>query len=123
MDRDVWLKFITQFSNVCGASPVNNQILLFFEHNSHFDDGIIRKMLYKNIQPFVIKSREYINDQPNDNGPNYKLKSLYNVAKSPWMLKYGTTMSSPHHMNSILVEAWDAFNISAGNIIMDIFEK
>ena len=29
----------------------------------------------------------------------------------------------PHHMNSILVEAWDTFKVSAGNIIRDRFAK
>ena len=29
----------------------------------------------------------------------------------------------PHHMNSIFVEAWDAFKVSAGNIIRDSFVK
>ena len=51
------------------------------------------------------------------------MKSLYNVAKSAWMLKYGTTKFSPHHMNSVLVEAWDAFNISSVNIVRDSFAK
>ena len=30
---------------------------------------------------------------------------------------------SPHHTNSVLFEAWDAFNMSAGTIIRDSFEK
>ena len=102
MDRDGWLKSTTQFSNVCGASPVNNQILFFDGHGSHFDDGALRQMMYKNIQPFVLKSGDSINNQPNDNGPNAKLKSLYNVAKSAWMLEYGTTKFSRHLMNSVL---------------------
>ena len=58
-----------------------------------------------------------------DNGSNAKLKSLCNVAKSAWMLKYRMEKFSPHHINSILVEAWDDFNISSGNIIMDSFKK
>ena len=51
------------------------------------------------------------------------MKSFYNVAKSAWMLKYVTTKFSPHHMNSILVEAWDAFKMSAGKITREIFAK
>ena len=39
------------------------------------------------------------------------------------MLKYGTTKFLPHHMNSVLVEAWEAFKVSDGNIIMDRFVK
>ena len=39
------------------------------------------------------------------------------------MLKYGTTRFQPHHMNSVLVEAWDAFKVSSGNIIFYNFAK
>ena len=39
------------------------------------------------------------------------------------MLKYGTKKFSPHHMNSVLVEAWDAFKISTSNTIRESFEK
>ena len=80
-------------------------------------------MMWKNIQPFVLKSDKYTNDQTNDNGPNAKLKSIYNVEKSTWMMKYGTKKFSPRHMHSILFEAWDTFNISSGNIIGDRFSK
>ena len=79
--------------------------------------------MYKNIQPFVLKPGDSINDQPNDNDPNSKLKSIYNVSKSAWMLKYGMTKFSPHHMKSVLVEAWVTFNMSAGNIIRYNFAK
>ena len=123
MDRYGWLKAMNQFSNVCGDSPVNNQILFYDGHDSHFKYFELRKMMCKNIQPFVLKLGDSINDQTNDNIPNAKLKSLYNVAKSAWTLKYGTTKFSPHHMNSVLVEEWDPFMISDGNIIRDSFEK
>ena len=89
MDGYGWLKSMTQFSNLCGASPVNNQILLFGGHGSHFNNSTLRQMLCRNIQPFVLKAGNSINDQPNDNGPNVKMKSLYNMAKAAWMLKYG----------------------------------
>ena len=54
MDRDGWIKSMTQFSNVCSASPFKNQIMLFDGHDSHFNDGSLRKMMCKNIQPFVL---------------------------------------------------------------------
>ena len=109
-DRDGWIKSMNQLSNVCGTYPVNNQIIFFDGHDSHFDDGALIQIMCKNIQPFVLKSGKPINYQPNYNGPNAKLKSLYNVAKSAWMLKYGTKKFSPHHTNSVLVEAWNAFD-------------
>ena len=64
MDRDGWLKAMTQFSNICGASPVNNQILFFDGHDSHFDDRSLTQMQSKNIQPFILKAGDSINDQP-----------------------------------------------------------
>ena len=123
MDRDGWLKSMTQFSNICGASPVNNQILLFDGHDSHFDDRALTQMRIKNIQPFILEAGDSINDHPNDNGPNSKLKALYNILKAKWILKYGTTRFQPHHMNSVLVETWEAFKVSYGNIIVDSFAK
>ena len=60
---------------------------------------------------------------PNDNVPNAKLKSLYNVAKIAWMLKYGMTKFSPHLINSVLVEARHAFKMPAFNTIRDRFTK
>ena len=80
-------------------------------------------MMCKNIQPFVLKSGNSTNDQTNDIGPNSKLKSLYNVANSKWLVNYVTTKCSPHCMNSVLVESWDAFKVSVGNIIRDTFLK
>ena len=116
-------KAMTHFTNAWGTSPVNNYILLFDGHNSHFDDGTIRQIMCKNIQLFVLKPGESVNYQPNDNGPNAKLKSLYNVENSVWIMKYGTTKFSLHHMNSVLVEAWFAFMMSSVNIIRDILAK
>ena len=123
MYRGGWLKFMTKLSNVCGAPPFNNQILFFDGHDIHFYYRSITQMKCRNIQPFARKSGDSTNDHPNDNDPNAKLKSLYNVAKSAWMMKYFTKTFLPHHMNSVLLEAWDAFKVSAGNIIREIFMK
>ena len=69
---------MTQLSNIWGASPVNNQIIFFGRHDSHFDDRALRHIECQNIQPFVLKTGNSFNDQTNDNVPNTKLKSLYN---------------------------------------------
>ena len=102
MDRDRWLKAMTQLYNIWSASPFNNQIIFFYGHNSHCDNRYIKKQR-NNIQAFKLKVGDSINDQPNDNRTNSKLKSLYNILKAKWMLKYGTTRFQPHHMNYILV--------------------
>ena len=123
MDRDGWLKSMTQFSKICGATPFNNQIFFFNGHDSHFNECALRQTNCRNTQPFLLKEGDPINDQPNDNGPNSKLRSLYNLEKAVCMLKYGTTNFLPRHMNYLLIEAWDAFKMSDGNIIMDSFVK
>ena len=71
----------------------------------------------RNIQTFVLKSGNSINNQTKDNEPNAKLESLYNVTKSAWMLKYGMKKFLTHHMNYALMEAWDSFKVSSGNSI------
>ena len=81
MYRDGCLKAMNQLSNICGANPINNQILFFDGHDSQFDDRALTKMKIKNIQPFILKAGESINDQPNDNVHNSKLKAFYNISK------------------------------------------
>ena len=39
------------------------------------------------------------------------------------MLKDGTERFQPHHMNSVLVETWEDFKVSSGNIIRGSFTK
>ena len=81
MDKYGWLGAITQFSNECGASPVKNQIIFFDGHDRQFYDIVIIHIENQNIQPFVLKSGDYVNDQTNDNVPNAKIKSNFNEAK------------------------------------------
>ena len=104
MDRYRWLKDMTQFSNILGASPVNNQILFFDGHNIHFDDRALIQTKIKNIHHLILKAVESINDNPNENRYNSKLKDLYKISKSNWMLNYITTRFQPHLMNYVLVE-------------------
>ena len=81
MDRDKWLKSMSQFSTVCGVSTINNQIILFDEHDCHIDERKISYIYNQNIQPFVLKAGDYVKNHTNDNGLNEKLKSHYNDAK------------------------------------------
>ena len=77
----------------------------------------------KNIHPFIFKAGVSINDHTNENGPNSKLKALYNTSKAKCMVKYGTSGFQPQHMNSILVETWEAFMVSDGKIIRERLAK
>ena len=64
MDRDRWLNSTTQFTNICIASPVSNQIIFFDGHNSHSDDRTLTQIQSKNIQTFIIKVVDSINNHP-----------------------------------------------------------
>ena len=117
MDRYGWVKAITQLSNICSASPVNNQIIFFDWYNSHFVDSPLTQIQGRNIQTFILKPGDSINNQCNDNGTNSKLKALYNILKAKWMLKYGSTRFQPHNTNYVPVETWETFTVSDVNII------
>ena len=123
MDRDGYLKSMAQLSNIYNTSPINNHILFFSGHDSHFEYCSLTQMQINNIQPFVLKAGEYVNNQPNDNGPNSKLKDICNISKYNWMLKYNTTIFQPRHMNYVLVETWEDFMLSTVNIIRYSFAK
>ena len=101
-----WLKSMTQLSNVCGASLVNNPILFLDGHGSNFNNGALRQMMCKNTQPFVLKSGGSVNNRPNDNVPNSRM----NYLSTTWQrvsgcFKYGMKKIPPHHMKSVSVEA------------------
>ena len=95
----------------------------FDEHDRQFDYHTIIHTEHRNIQPFILKPVKYINNKPNDNVPNFKLKCHYNEANYASMMKYGTTKHLPHQMITILVEAWDTFKVLGGKYIRDRFVK
>ena len=97
MDRDGWLKSMTQLYTIYGGSPINNQIIFFSGHDINFDGRALCFMWYQNIQPFVLKSGNSGNNHINKNGPNAILKSLYRGVKFFWMLNFGGDNFPPHH--------------------------
>ena len=82
MDRDGWLKAMNELFNICGAYPVKNKILFFDGNNNHFDYRSLTQIQKKHPALHTFKTSDYINDHPNYNGPNSKLKSLHKVLKS-----------------------------------------
>ena len=121
MDIDGEIKPMNQLSTVCGASIVNNQIIFSNLCDSHSNEHALSYMWGQYIQPSLLKSHNYGNVQPNDNGTNEKLKSLYNDVNSSWMIKYGMEKLVTHHMNTILVKSWDTFKVHVGNTNREIF--
>ena len=49
MSIDGCIKSMNQFSNICCVYPVNNQILFFDVHDSHFNNRDLTKIQSKNI--------------------------------------------------------------------------
>ena len=56
MDRDGWLKDMTQLSNICGDSPVKNQTIFFDGHYSHFEDRELTQMQRKTSSISYLKN-------------------------------------------------------------------
>ena len=109
MDRDGWMKAISLFSRTCGSSKINPQVLFFDGHDSHFDDRDTHILRSYHISPFILKSGDSTNDQPNNNGPHLKLKIYYSIAKTKWQRQHGTMKFTPAHMNCVLVDMWHSF--------------
>ena len=104
MDSDGWHKAMSHFASMYCSSPLNPQVLFYCGHNSHFDYRSFVILCRHNIQYFVLKTGDYVHDQPNDNGPNTELKNLYGNKIMNWMKHHGTLKFIPAHMNYILVE-------------------
>ena len=64
------------------------QVLFFDGHDSHLDDRDTHIMQSHHIPPVILKTGDSTNDQPNDNGPNLKLKRYYGIAKVKWQRQH-----------------------------------
>ena len=64
-----------------------------------------------------------MHDHPNDNLPNTKIKNLYGNVIMNWTIHHGTLKFSLPHMNSVLVETWEAFKIPSATITQKAFKK
>ena len=88
--------------------------MIFYDgHDSHFDDRAMNIICRHHIQYFILKAGDYVNGQPNNNGPSMKLKNVYGNERMKWMRKYGTLKFTPTHNNSVLVETRESFKISS----------
>ena len=77
MDHDVWHKYMAHFASMCWSSPLNPQVLFYDDHDIKFDVGALNILWSRHIQYFILKEGDYVHDQPNYNGPKFKLKNLY----------------------------------------------
>ena len=86
------------------SSTLNPQVLFYDCHNSHFDDRASDILRKHNIQSVILKTGDYAHGQPNDNGPNMKLKNLYGNARMSWMRQPVTLKFTPAHINYYIIE-------------------
>ena len=110
-DRDVWMKAMMHFKTICGSNFFNAQVLLYYDHGSHFDDRYIHMIQSNHIKPSILKGSDSGNDHPNDNGPNLKLKGLYGQAIMNCQRQHENLNFINYHMNYKLVETWRYFKL------------
>ena len=75
------------------------------------------------IQYFFLKVGNSVHDQPNNKGPNMKLNNLYGNVIMNWMRNHGTLKFILTHMNSAIIETWEAFNLSYATTTQKSFKK
>ena len=64
MDKYGWLKFMTKFATICGDFTINNQIIFFNRHDTHFNNCALNYTKDQNIQPVTLKSGDSVNIIP-----------------------------------------------------------
>ena len=114
---------MSHFDSMCCSSPRNPQVLFYSGHNSHFDDRELNILCKHNIQSFVHKTGDTVHDQPNNNGPNMKLKNSYGNERFNWMRHHRTLTFTLSHMNYVLIATWEDFKLSSLTITQDAFKK
>ena len=122
MDRYGWLKFTNQYSTVYGASSINKILSLM---------GMIATSMTvpfvtwrnKTSNPSSWSQATMVMTSPMTIGPTQKWSSFTTMSSRPGCWSMGPQFFLPHHMNSILAEAWDAFKVSSGKIIRDSSAK
>ena len=77
--------------------------MIFYDgHDIHFDYRELYIICRHNIQYFILKLGDSVNDQPNYYVPNKKLKNLYDNTIVNGMIHHVTVKFSPLHMNYAL---------------------
>ena len=66
---------------------------------------------------------DFVHDQPNNNGPNFKLKNMYGNTRINLMRKHVTLKFTPTHMNSVFVETWESFKPTPASTTQDYLKR
>ena len=75
------------------------------------------------MQHFILEAGDSMHYQPNNNGPNKKLKNLYGNARMNWMIHHVTLKFTPANMNYLLIETWEYFKLLSAKICQKYFKK
>ena len=119
MGRYGWMKVLSLSNRTCGASKLNPQVLFFDVHKNHFDDRATHLLRSHHISPFILKAVNSTSNQPNDNGPNLKLKRYFSIEKLKFQGHHETNKFTPAHKNSVLVEMCHLFHQQSASVIID----
>lgn len=105
----------------------SNPIYLFQDgFYAHFDVDAIDVLHEHNIHTTFLCSNNSIQDQPQDNGPNAKLKSLYNDDKyQTWREQHPGVPYTKAFFNTVIQDTWNDFvhDSSTRGCIRKSFEK
>ena len=102
---------MAQCTSMCFSSPLIPQVLFYDGHERNFVDRVLRILQSHPIQYLILKSGDYVHDQPYNNGTNFKHKKFYGNEIMEWMRIHGTLNFVLDHMNSILVGKREYFKI------------
>jgi hypothetical protein len=104
----------------------NDTPLFFFmdAHESHLNPDALQYLKDNNVFAFFLRANNSDVDQPNDNGPNSKLKSLFNHFLGLYNIKMSRAwkLSKPA-FNYIFTQAWEEFQRTAGTVCYNAFVK
>ena len=95
---------------------VKGFILFMDGYGGHFSKAALDFLKANGVYVCFLRSQNSEMDQPNDNGPNGKLKSLYNQALAQWRAEFvdrNTNPFRPRHFNEVFCRAWDLFTRSS----------
>ena len=123
MDRDWWLKTSYAFVRLCGANAMNPQFLFIDGHDSHWDADALEFFMKNFVYVFFLKSGDSENDQPNDNGSNCKLKSIFLQVKEEWRKKYVTVPFTVPYFNECIAKSREEFKLNSCGCIIRYFQK
>jgi hypothetical protein len=98
------------------------QFLFIDGHDSHWDPDALQLLHDNHCFVFFLKAGDSENDQPNDNGPNALVKSIYGQKSQAWRVTNPVAELDVPRMNSLLRETWSEFKAKGGQSITHAFE-